>query len=290
MRAIVRWPLLFGRQEINVKREIKDAADYEALYKREKLKYIGLSAAGIILFLSIWEISVRTGLVNPSKLVPPSQILAGCYKKLWDKSPDGATLMQNLFASLRLSLSGFGMAIIIGTPLGLLMGWYKPVQKLVNPIFELIRPIPAIAWIPLIILVLGIGNLAKSFIIFFAAFVPIVINSYTGIRQVNKTYVNFSRTCGASNWTIFLKVGVPSSLPMIFGGYKVSLGNAWSTLVAAEMLASDRGLGYMILMGRQYGKINIILMGMAVIGVVGVILYALLSIVEGYVVKGRFGS
>lgn len=254
-----------------------------------KLKYMGLSILGITLFLLVWEGFVRFGLVNPRKLVAPSQILIGCYKKLHDTSPDGATLQQNLFASLRLSLSGFFLAIIIGTPLGLLMGWYEPIRRLLNPIFELIRPIPAIAWIPLIILLLGIGNLAKSFIIFFAAFVPIVINSYTGIRQVNKTYVNFSKTCGAGDWTIFLKVGVPSSLPMVFGGYKISLGNAWSTLVAAEMLAANKGLGYMILMGRQYGKINIIMMGMAVIGVVGVILYAILSWVESKILKGRFG-
>lgn len=260
------------------------------MIKNKKINYMIVSAIGIAAFFIIWELAVRTGMVSPKKLVAPTEILYNCYLKTMTKAPDGATIQENLFASLKLSLSGFLLAIVIGTPLGLLMGWYKPVQKFFNPIFELVRPIPAIAWIPVIILLLGIGNLAKSFIIFFSAFVPIVINSYTGIRQTSQVYINFSKTCGANNWVIFWRVGIPSAMPMTFGGYKISLGNAWSTLVAAEMLAANKGLGYMILMGRQYGKINIIMMGMVVIGVVGVILYALLSYIESKVLKGRYGT
>lgn len=120
--------------------------------------------------------------------------------------------------------------------------------------FEILRPIPPISWIPLTILWLGIGIKAKAFIIFFAAFIPCVINSATGIEQTNKTLINVAKTCGASNVEIFFKVGIPSALPIMFAGIRVALGNAWATLVAAEMLAANSGLGYMILMGRNYAR------------------------------------
>ena len=188
---------------------------------------------------------------------------------------------------MQLSLTGFGLAVVIGTPLGLLMGWYKPVDKFVKPVFNLVRPIPAVSWIPVMIAVLGIGIAAKSFIIFLSAFVAIVLNSYAGIKLTNRAMINVARTSGASYWRIFLNVGVPSAMPMVFTGWKVALGISWSTLVAAEMLAANSGLGYMILFGRQFLKIDLIMCGMAVIGLIGVILFALLNKLERVVLRWR---
>ena len=115
----------------------------------------------------------------------------------------------------------------------------------------------------------GIGTTAKSYIIFLAAFVPCVINSYTGVKLTNPVLINVAKTCGASKWEIFVKVCVPSSLPLVFTGMRIALGNAWSTLVAAELLASISGLGYMIQQGRSLVRPDIIIVGMMTIGLQG---------------------
>ena len=144
------------------------------------------------------------------------------------------------------------------------------------------------SWIPLTIVWLGIGLPAKSFIVFFAAFVPCLINSYTGIRQTKEVLKNVGKTFGASYFTVFWKVGIPSSLTMTFAGIKVAIGNAWATLVAAEMLAASSGLGYMILMGRSYARVDLIILGIVVIGVLGVLISAIINWVERILLGWRY--
>lgn len=253
--------------------------------KKQKNEYMltMLSVIGILCFLLLWQISVSMGWANRKFLASPIQVLNLFVVKLVDASPDGNTLGTNILASLQVSLTGFSLAVCIGVPLGLLMGWYRGFDSLMRPVFEVIRPIPPVSWIPLTIVWLGIGLQAKAFIVFFSAFVPCVINSYTGIRQTSPVLINFAKTCGASNFIIFCKIGVPSSLTMVFTGIKVALGNAWSTLVAAEMLAASAGLGYMILMGRQFARPDIIILGITVIGAIGVLFSSLLSAVENKV-------
>ncbi|BFJ85064.1 ABC transporter permease [Ruthenibacterium sp. CLA-JM-H11] len=251
--------------------------------RRTQQMYMMLSVTGVAVFLLIWEIVSDTGIANSRYLAAPSTILKLFITKLTDPNPDGAVLGVNILASLQVSLTGFFLAIIIGIPLGLLMGWYGGFESFIRPIFELIRPIPPVSWIPLTIVWLGIGLPAKAFIVFFSAFVPCVINAYTGIKQTSPVLINFAKTCGASNFTIFWKIGIPSSMTMVFAGVRVALGNAWATLVAAEMLAASSGLGYMILMGRQFARPDLILLGIVVIGIIGVIFTAILSKVENKV-------
>ncbi|PRR71993.1 Putative aliphatic sulfonates transport permease protein SsuC [Moorella humiferrea] len=171
-----------------------------------------------------------------------------------------------------MALTGYISAVVIGVPLGLLMGWYKKVDDIVKPIFEVIRPIPPIAWIPLAILWFGIGLPAKAFIIWLSAFVPSVINSYAGIKLTEPVLINVARTFGATNWETFLRIGVPSALPMVFTGLRLSLSSAWMTLVAAELLAATEGLGYMIQMGRTLSRPDVIIVGMLTIGFTGAIM------------------
>lgn len=168
------------------------------------------------------------------------------------------------------------------------MGWYRGADSFLRPIFEIIRPIPPVSWIPLTIVWLGIGLPAKSFIVFFAAFVPCLINAYTGIRQTKEVLKNVGKTFGASYFTVFVKVGIPSSLVMTFAGIKVAIGNAWATLVAAEMLAASSGLGYMILMGRSYARVDLIILGIVVIGVLGVIISAIINRLERIFLGWRY--
>lgn len=251
--------------------------------KRNQYQSTMLSIIGILGFLIIWQVLAITNIVDSRYLSSPIEVVSLFMTKLSDPNPDGAVIGVNILASLAVALSGFGLAIIIGIPLGLFMGWYKGFDSFMRPIFEIIRPIPPVSWIPLTIVWLGIGLQAKALIVFFAAFVPCLINSYTGIRQTSEVLKNVAKTCGASYFTIFWKVGIPSSMTLTFAGIKVAIGNAWATLVAAEMLAASSGLGYMILMGRQFGRVDLVILGIAVIGVIGALITIIVNALENKV-------
>ena len=258
--------------------------------KRKKRITILCGIISIAVFLCVWQLLCSLKIVSGDVLASPLQVIDAIIKKIGDPRPDGNTLIENILSSFKLAMIGFFLALLVGLPLGLLMGWYRPLDKFIKPIFELIRPLPPIAWIPIVIVLLGIGTVAKSFIIFFTTFVPIVINSYTGIRETNQVYINYAKTCGYSNWRIFLTIGIPSAMPLSFAGMVIALGNGWGTLIAAEMLASSSGLGYMIFMGRNYGRIDIIIAGMLVIGLIGLGLTFGLSKIENYVLKWRINT
>ncbi len=250
----------------------------------EKTRSVGmkvfLNVSGLLMFFGIWELVVALGLISEKKLVAPSAIFMTFIDKLTNVVPDGNTIIVHTLTSLELVLIGFVLSCLIGVPLGLLMGFFKPANRFFTPIFEIIRPIPPLAWIPIVIVVLGIGIQAEAFIIFVAAFVPCVINSYTGIQATSKTLLDVAKTAGASKTQLFFKVGIPSALPMVFTGIKISFGSAWATLVAAEMIASTVGLGFMIQQGRNAVRPDIVLLGMSVIGLIGAALTGLLSILE----------
>ncbi len=254
---------------------------------KEKRQLLMISVISVLVFLLVWEIAVRAGLINPKYLASPTQVVRGFFVKLYDPNPDGAVLGVHFISSLYIALTGYVAAVAIGIPLGLFMGYSTIFYKLVNPIFEIIRPIPPIAWIPLSVIWLGIGTAAKGFIIFLAAFVPCVINSYTGVHQTNPVLINVAKTCGASKWQIFRTVCIPSALPLAFTGLKVALGNSWSTLVAAELISATAGLGYMIQQGRSLVRPDIIIIGMLSIGITGALLSACLSKAEKKFIRGR---
>jgi NitT/TauT family transport system permease protein len=261
--------------------------EWKKCQRRVDIKYTLLGAASLAGFLLIWQLAVRTGLANERSLPAPTTILETFIFKLNNSAPDGNILGVNILASLQVALSGFFTALIIGIPLGLLMGWWKYADRFMRPIFELIRPVPPIAWIPLVVVWMGIGLKAKALIIFFTAFVPCVINSYTGIKLTSQTLINVSKTFGASNFEIFYKVGIPSSMPMVFAGIRIALGNSWSTLVAAEMLAASAGLGYMIQFGRTVARPDVVIVGMLVIGSIGAVLSAILQFIETHFLKWK---
>ena len=261
--------------------------DHKKIENRNIFKFRILTVMTIIIFFGLWQFVADQGIVDSRTLPSPAKIYETFLAKLTKKAPDGNLLSANILASLQVSLFGFFSAVIIGVPLGLLMGWYKILDKTLTPIFEIIRPIPPIAWIPIVVVWMGVGLSAKVLIIFFSAFVPCVINSYTGIQLTNKTFINVSQSFGASNFTTFIKVGIPSSLPMVMTGIKIALGNSWSTLVAAEMLAASAGLGFMIQMGRQFARADVVVLGMVLIGVLGAILSFLFSSLEKYLLRWK---
>lgn len=258
-----------------------------AARRRSSIKYLAISVAVVAVVLIVWQLAVQFGLVSTRFFDSPMGVIETIVRKFSDTKPDGGLLWQHIYASAMVVWFGFLLAAVIGIPLGLFMGWYGLCDRIVRPLFEIIRPIPSLAWIPIVLLFLGIGVSARAVVIFTGCFVATVLNTYTDIRSASQTLINVARTCGASNFTVFRTIGIPSAMPMIFAGLKSSMGSAWGTIVAAEMLASSNGLGYMIQMGRSFGEVSLILAGIIVIGILGFISSGIIGLIESAVLKWR---
>lgn len=253
---------------------------------RSQSLYTIVSILTITFFFGFWEAIVRLGVVPPQLLAAPTQVVKLFFMKLTVESPDGALLIQHILISLQEALTGYILALAIGIPLGLAMGWFNTFDGLVRPIFELVRPVPSPAWIPLVIIWFGTGLTSKVFIIFIGALVPCVINSYSGVTQTNPTFIRMARTYGATNWEIFKNICVPSALPMVFGGLQVALAAAWTCLVAAELVGADAGLGFLIQMGRRLLMPDMIILGMVMVALTGVVITIIIAMIEKALVKG----
>ncbi|NBI89466.1 ABC transporter permease [Lachnospiraceae bacterium] len=246
-----------------------------------------ISICALFGFFLIWYLVTEVWKLAPETLLPsPLKALETGITKWNVKKPDGSTLPQHIFSSLRVSLLGFCFGAVIGVPLGIMMAWWEKADMCLKPVFDFVRTIPPIAWIPIMIILLGIGVVAKASIVFLSAFIPCVVNSYTGIKSTKKVHIWVGQTFGASKTRLLFKVAIPSALPYIFTGLKVSLNSSWGSLVAAEMLGSDSGLGYMIQLGRLLCRADLIIVGMVVIGIMGTILSAILDFMEMKLVKG----
>ena len=174
-----------------------------------------------------------------------------------------------MLTSVLLVTMGFAVAASIGVALGLAMGASRAVEALVNPVFLLLRPIPPLAWIPLAIVWLGLGNSAKMMVIFFAAFVPSVINSYAGVRQIDKPIFEAAAMLGVKGWRAWREVLIPGALPSIFTGLRLSLQASWTTLVAAELVGAVVGLGQILNQAAQDIYPAMILVGMISVALCG---------------------
>ncbi|GAA0793548.1 ABC transporter permease subunit [Faecalicatena orotica] len=254
----------------------------ERLDKMKKnKKYMVISAISMICFFVLWELVTDVFHLFPVYSMPsPIKTFQAFFIKLVNPSPDGSVLLVHVAASLQVALTGYVLGAIVGIPLGILMAWYKPVDLFVKPIFDLIRPIPPIGWVPIMILLLGIDLKSKAMVIFVSAVIPCIINSYSGIKQTSEVHINVGKTFGLTKFEILRKIAIPTALPMIFTGLRVSLGVAWMTLVAAELVAATKGLGYMLQIARTIGRPDIIVMGMLVIAGVGAILTGTLEFLE----------
>lgn len=252
-----------------------------------KYKYRLVSVCSVIVVLCIWEMATDVlHLISPMMLPSPAKVLDTFIYKLTGANPDGATLLQNITASLKIALGGYAVGVAVGVPLGIGMAWSRKFEMFAKPLFDIIRPIPALAWIPLMILWLGIGYWSKVGIIFFAAFISATINSYAGIKRTSQVHLWVAGTFGATKRQMLFKVAIPTALPMIFTGLRLALGSSWVALVAAELLAATRGLGYMIQVARLLGRPDVIIVGMITIGVIGYLLSAVLEKVQNKYVKG----
>lgn len=251
-------------------------------------KYYLISIISIITFLFIWFLLCDVFKVFRSTMLPgPQKIFESFILKLTNKMPDGNTLGGHIVSSLTVVLTGYTIGVIVGVPAGILMAWYKPVDYLIRPMFDFIRTIPGIAWIPVITVWLGIDLKAKAAIIFINVFAGTVVNVYSGIKQTNEIQIWVAQIFGASRARILCKVAIPSALPAIFTGLKVSLSMAWLGIIAAELLAAQSGLGYMIQVARNFGRADLVIVGMLTIGLLGAGLTLILELLERQFVRGR---
>ncbi len=259
---------------------------YEEVRVKTPLILKLLPPLSILTFIGVWEFVVAAGIVPSTMLAAPSQVLKLFIVKLTDPNPDGAVLSAHVWMSAKEAVTAYLLAFVMGVPLGLFMGWYSLVRGLARPIFEMIRPIPPIAWIPLCIFWFGIGIWGKIFIIWIAGIVPFTINSWAGVNMTNPTLIQMARTYGATDWQIFTRICVPSAMPMIFGALQISLAYCWTNLVGAELLAADQGLGYLISMGRRLALPEMVILGMVTVGLGGALIGFAIDIVERRLMAG----
>ena len=247
---------------------------------------IGLATI-LAAFLLWWLATSGLRLLNPLRLPSPQEVWAAFSQISFGQGYGGANLWQHALHSLLLVAKGFSVAVITGVPLGLLMGWSRRAEALINPIFLLLRPIPALAWIPLAIVWFGIGDTGKIFVIWLTAFVPSVINAFTGVRGVDTVLIAAARTQGASTPQILRHVIIPGAMPLIFTGLRLSLQASWTTLVAAELVGAFFGLGRVLNVAGQDIFPGMILVGMAAVAVCGAVTTWLLGVVERRVINWR---
>jgi NitT/TauT family transport system permease protein len=207
----------------------------------------------------------------------PWAVVTGTAELLKD-----GTLWRHISASLLRVGAGFGLAVCVAVPLGLWMGWVAGAYRTLNPIFQMLRPISPIAWIPIAILWFGVGDASPIYLIFISSVFPMVVQTTVGVHTIEKRYLRAAENFGVSRQTLFRQVVIPAVLPQIIVGMRIGLGVAWLVVVAAEMIALHSGLGYMIMDSRNAGnRYDLVVAGMIIIGLIGLSLDATMRILEG---------
>ena len=235
-----------------------------------------------LIILVWWGAVVATGsVVFPT----PWQVVGGVVELIRD-----GTLFEHIGASLFRVGAGFGLAVLIAVPLGLWMGWVKGAFVTLNPLFQILRPISPIAWIPIAILWFGIGDVSPIFLIFIASVFPMVVQTTNGVHTIEKRYLRAAANFGVSRATLFRQVVIPAVLPQIIVGMRIGLGVAWLVVVAAEMIALRSGLGYLIIDSRNAGnRYDLVIAGMIIIGLIGLLLDGLMRLLESLkIVRWRY--
>ncbi|QCO00653.1 ABC transporter permease [Azospirillum argentinense] len=225
--------------------------------------------------LALWQLSATHGWVSVQVLPPPALVAQTLFDLLWSGDISG-----NLWISLRRILSGFLIGGLAGMALGVAMGLSLRVEHYLSPLFRAVAQVPSLGWLPFLILLVGIGEPLKFLIIAKACFVPMALNSFEGIRNIPPSFLEVARVFRLSRRALVLKVVLPATLPPVFSGVRLALSHAWIALVIVEMLASTEGIGYLTAWGRTLFQVDVVMAGMAVIGVVGLTMDAGLKRIE----------
>lgn len=228
--------------------------------------------AGVL--IAIWHAAV---VLTHTQVFPSPLAVVRGLSELARKGVLGSYVRDSL---MRVA-AGYSLALVLGIPLGIALGWYSAAARAINPVIQFLRPISPLAWIPVAIVLFGVSNSAAIFLIFLASFFPIVVAAMNGVRNVPSMYVQAGRNFGLSAPALFSRVIFPAALPRVLTGLRVSLGVAWLVVVAAEMIAVNSGLGYLVIDSRNAGKrYDLVIAAMVLIGVIGLVLNTLLRQVE----------
>ena len=239
--------------------------------------------AVIALIVGVWwaVVAASGSVVFPT----PWQVVTGTAELVRDGS-----LWEHIGASLFRVGTGFLLAVVVAVPLGLWMGWVKGAYFTLNPLFQMLRPISPIAWIPIAILWFGVGNVSPIFLIFISSVFPMIVQTTAGVHTIEQRYLRAAANFGVSRRTLFRHVVIPAVLPQVIVGMRIGLGVAWLVVVAAEMIALRSGLGYLIIDSRNAGnRYDLVIAGMIIIGLIGLLLDGLMRMLEGLkTVKWRY--
>lgn len=236
----------------------------------------GLSAVSVGLLLLLWLFASGQ---NP-ELVPSPWKVAERMFLLFGKPISGHNLLGHILVSLRRVLIALLFSTTAGILLGIAIGWNKIAKKTLGTLFELIRPIPPIAWLPIIVMWYGVGEMPKIVMVFIGTLMPIVINTYTGIKIVDQSLLDVADTFQANERQMLMEIAIPSALPSIMAGIRNAIGVGWMVVLAAEMIGAKEGVGFLITRGMEFFDVPLIMVGMVAIGVVGALLSAGIEWIE----------
>ncbi|EEX0735512.1 taurine ABC transporter permease TauC [Escherichia coli] len=235
-------------------------------------RQVTLSIGTLAVLLTVWWTVAALQLISPLFLPPPQQVLA---KLLTIAGPQGfmdATLWQHLAASLTRIVLALLAAVVIGIPVGIAMGLSPTVRGILDPVIELYRPVPPLAYLPLMVIWFGIGETSKILLIYLAIFAPVAMSALAGVKSAQQVRIRAAQSLGASRAQVLWFVILPGALPEILTGLRIGLGVGWSTLVAAELIAATRGLGFMVQSVGEFLATDVVLAGIAVIAIIAFLL------------------
>lgn len=217
----------------------------------------------VALLITAWWVSIR---VSGTRIFPaPWDVIRGTVALAKE-----GILLHHIAASLMRVAVGYFSAVALAIPLGVAMGWYAPVHRALNPVIQMLRPISPIAWIPLAILWFGVGNASPIFLIFLSSFFPMVVGTIAGVRSVERQYIRAAENFGIGGLKLLERVVVPAAMAQIVTGMRIGLGVAWLVVVAAEMVAINSGLGFLIIDSRNAGnRYDLVVAAMVIIGIIG---------------------
>ena len=238
-----------------------------------------LSACSVATFFFIWWLVTAMGWVKPL-FVPSPQAVFGKFIAIWNDGFTGTPFLEHLGVSTLRVFGAFLLACVIGLPLGLAMGMSPLMRGLFDPPIEFYRPIPPLAYLPLMIIWFGIGETSKILLIFLSVFAPVVLGARSGVKSAAIEQIHAAYSFGASRWQVMRYVIMPSALPEILTAMRIGIGFGWTTLVAAEMVAATKGLGYMVLSASQFLQTPVVIMGIFVIAIIAFAFDLLMRFVE----------
>ena len=220
-----------------------------------------------LLVVAIWQALVYVDVISLDSFTSPARVLAALKELLWEENPAiRGSLVSHVWASLQEVVLGFLLAACVGVPVGLLMGWSRITYNLLDPIVELLRPIPPTAWVAISLLLLGLGLQQKIFVVFIGTLSPILITTLDGVKGLERILLKVARTHNATQFDTIRKVFLPALLPAILTSFRVGIGMGWMVVVAAELIAAEAGLGFLLMQAYRIFRLDVMVAVMFIIG------------------------